>query len=308
MNSLLVLAGPTASGKSTLALEIAAKLTASGRPTEILCADSVTVYRGFNIGAAKPTRADQAAIPHHLLDIVSPGEAFTAADFVRAADPVIQRLFAEGKQPLLVGGTGFYLRALIQGMTDQPEHQSGKEAELKKAAEALLATVGAAEFHRRLLAKDPASARTVHPNDSYRLVRAWTAMTLTGRPWSELNEEAKNRAPRYPSVRAYYLDQTKPVMEKRVRERTAQMLEQGLLAEVEGLLAEGVDPDCKPMQSIGYKECVDWLAAPTTPEALAAAIERSTLQLIKRQRTWFKAEKLIAFEALSPSFSLSDLI
>lgn len=290
-NSVLVIAGPTASGKSGLALRLARRLLAEGTRAEILCADSVTVYRGFEIGAAKPTREERAELPHHLLDLADPAEGFTAGDFVRHALPLVGELHASGAIPLLVGGTGFYLRALLRGMAVNEEEDPARAAASKARLEARAAAEGWEALHRELLARDPGSAAVVHPNDHYRILRALQAMELYGRPWSALNQEARAGGWRFPGTRFFFLDPGREELHARIAERTRAMLAAGLLEETRALLASGVPAIAKPMQSVGYKECVDTLEERESPATLPARIEQATRRLAKQQRTWFKGEK-----------------
>ncbi|MGZ3654839.1 MAG: tRNA (adenosine(37)-N6)-dimethylallyltransferase MiaA, partial [Bdellovibrionota bacterium] len=191
-SGVIVIAGATASGKSALALQLARALRAKGRECEILCADSVTVYRGFDIGAAKPLAAERAEFRHHLLDVADPREEFTAGDFVRLSIPAIAGIHARGATPLLVGGTGFYLRALLRGMASNEEEDTERARAIKAELEARARAEGFAALHAEVIRLDPGSAPTVHPNDHYRVIRALQAMRLYGKPWSELNKHARS--------------------------------------------------------------------------------------------------------------------
>lgn len=290
-NSLIVIAGPTASGKSALALELARSLRAAGRETEFICADSVTVYRGLEIGAAKPSREERSEFPHHLLDVAAPTDDFTAGDFVRHTQAAIAGIQSRGALPLLVGGTGFYLRALLRGMASDEGEDAEKSAALKQALEARAAEEGFEALYKELMRKDPGSAPTVHPNDHYRIIRALQAMELYDRPWSELNQEARARPWRYAGTRFFCLEVEREELRKRIDARSTKMVESGLLAEVKGLLDSGVPPGAKPLQSVGYKECVDTLAGREAEATLAERIAQATARLAKSQRTWFRGEQ-----------------
>lgn len=295
---LVVLAGPTASGKSALALALARHLRAQGRETELVCADSVTVYRGFEIGAAKASGAERAEFRHHLLDVASPAEDFTAGDFVRLAIPAIAGIQARGALPLVVGGTGFYLRALLRGMASNEEEDSERAREIKRELEERAAREGYASLHAEVLRLDPGSAAAVHPNDHYRVVRALQAMRLYGKPWSELNKHARSTSFRFPGTRFFALELDREELRARVAVRSRAMLDAGLMSEVQGLLAAGVTPSAKPMQSIGYKECLETLSGQYPESTLADRIAQSTMRLAKQQRTWFRGEAGV--EWLSP--------
>ncbi len=287
----IVLAGPTAGGKSALAMEFARARRAEGQECEIICADSVTVYLGLEIGAAKPSREDRHEFPHHLLDVASPKEDFTAGDFVRLASHAIEGIQSRGALPLLVGGTGFYLRALLRGMASEEAEDQSKAAALKAALEKRAEEEGYPALYAELMRRDPGSAPTVHPNDHYRIVRALQAMDLYGRPWSDLNREARARDWKYPGTRFFCLDIDRELLRARIAERSRQMVEAGLLTEVKDLLDSGLPPEAKPLQSVGYKECVDTLAGREPESTLIDRITQSTSRLAKSQRTWFKGEQ-----------------
>jgi tRNA dimethylallyltransferase len=286
---LLVIAGPTASGKSTLAVELAGTL---GRPAEIICADSITVYRGFEIGAAKPSVEDRARVPHHLVDIRDPAQDFTAGDFSREAQALIKGMHARGAVPIVVGGTGFYLRALLWEMASEDAAAEARSAEVKRGLEERARREGFDHLYRDLVERDPQSVASVHENDHYRIVRALQAMELYGKPWSQLNREARESPPRYPGFRYFALDMAKETLRERIRARTAAMLREGLVAEVRGLLACGVSPAAKPMRSVGYKETVEALASDDLA-GLEEEIIVATRQLAKAQTTWFKGERAV---------------
>jgi tRNA dimethylallyltransferase len=288
---LIVIAGPTASGKTSLAVKVAERYIAQGRKAEIISADSVTVYRGVEIGAAKPTREERNQVVHHLIDVAEPTESFTAADFARLSTPIITRLQAEGAVPILAGGTGFYLRALLRGMASGEENQEDS-ARIKKRLEERGAKEGFPTLYRELVQKDPGSISTVHPNDHYRIVRALQAMELHGKLWSELNKEARQTAPAFPGLRFFALETERPLLHERISARTKKMLEEGLIGEVQRLLAAGVPTTAKPLLSVGYAETVAHLNGALKLEELAPAIEQSTRRLAKSQQTWFRGEEL----------------
>jgi tRNA dimethylallyltransferase len=287
---VLVIAGPTASGKSSLAVDLALRLSAMGKPAEILCADSITVYRGFEIGAAKPSSEQRKLVPHHLIDIADPAEDFTAGDFVRAAQEKISALHARRVIPILVGGTGFYLRALLWGMASEDSEPEERAADIKRALLVRAETIGWDEMYRGLVTKDPQSVSTIHSNDHYRVIRALQAMELYGKPWSELNREARVAEPRYPDFRYFCLQVPKEILEDRIRARTKEIVNEGIEKEVSGLLAAGVAPDAKPLRSVGYKETAEAISAGDT-SGLEGKIYFSTRKLSKAQMTWFRGER-----------------
>lgn len=306
--SLIVIAGPTASGKSALALAFAREKRKQGLECELLCADSVTVYRGLEIGAAKPGREERAEFPHHLLDVAAPTDDFTAGDFVRLAQSAIEGIWARGALPLLVGGTGFYLRALLRGMASDEKEDPEKAAAIKRALEQRAQEEGFDSLYKELMKNDPGSAPIVHPNDHYRIVRALQAMELYARPWSELNKEARARPWRYGGTRFFALDVEREELKRRIEARSIKMIEAGLLGEVKGLLEAGVPPQAKPLQSVGYKECVDTLAGREEERTLAERIAQSTGRLAKSQRTWFRGEQGVEWiSGRDPLLSLRNL-
>lgn len=297
---VIVIAGPTASGKSALAMELATFL-----PAEILCCDSITVYRRLEIGSAKPTSEERARIPHHLVDLAGPEESFTAGEFVRHAARAIHLIHDKGKIPLLVGGAGFYLRALLKGMASSEDEDPALALAIREKFEARAEREGFSALHEELLRKDPGSAAAVHVNDHYRILRALQAMELYGKPWSELNKAARAAPPRYPGLRYFALHWERDALKERVAKRTRVMLASGLLQEVRALIDSGVSPEAKPLQSVGYKECVEVLRG-TLPEAeLEAKITQETMRLAKRQMTWFRGEDSVEW-LTAPDF-LSQL-
>lgn len=292
--SIIIIAGPTASGKSDLAIELAETLGNA----EILCADSITVYKKFEIGSAKPSMADQKRVPHHLIDLVDSTKNFTAGDFIKFAHPIIDDMRSRKKIPILVGGTGFYLRALLKGMITSEEDE--KNALSVKEALAQRADVeGWEKLYAELLEKDPAAKKTVHQNDHYRILRALQAMQISGKLWSEANKEAKSSTWKYPA-RFFCLKLEKEILKERIEARTKKMIQLGLLEEVNTLISQGVSPRCKPMQSVGYKECVEFLEGKIPLEQLHSQISQETLKLTKRQMTWFRGEDGV--EWLEPDF------
>ncbi len=270
----VVIAGPTGSGKSALAMALAPRLSA-----DIVTCDSVQVYRGFDLGAAKPSQAEQSLVPHHLLDIRDGHEDFDAGTYADTARLVIAAVRAARRVPLVVGGTGLYLRALLgQGWhQDLPKDDSLRSALAKEATPELWA---------RLQQLDPERALAVHAHDRVRILRSLELITLLGSTLAAAGLTAK--AARDPSAFIIVLEPPRPELRRRIAERTRAMLAAGLIAEVELLLRSGVDPMSKPMQSIGYKQVVDYLAGHLDVAQLSEAIMTATNQYAKRQCTWFR--------------------
>lgn len=295
---ILAIAGPTGSGKSALALDLARHLRSFGQKSELICCDSITVYRGFNVGSAKPTNAERSEFTHHLLDLRDPTESFTAAEFAKEADAAIAAIRERDALPILVGGTGFYLRALLQGMTEETPEETDRARELKESLSARADSGGLSTLHQEMLTLDPGLQGKIHPNDRYRIIRALQVMHATGKRWSELNDDAKAREPRYKNVRLFWIDLDREELRSRVLTRTEAMLRDGLLAEVQGLLDRGVPLDAKPLQSVGYKEALVHLMRPAPLDLLRNEITQETMRLAKAQRTWFRGEPLA--ERLDP--------
>jgi len=277
---ILILCGPTASGKSALALQLAHTLDA-----EIINADSMQVYRKLDIGTAKPSPDQQVEIRHHLLDVVEPDQQFSAADFTIAADAAIRDIVCRGKRVIVVGGTGLYIRALIHGLVDSP---SG-EGELRKALQNEAAEAGNEAMLEQLRLVDPELAAILHPNNLVRIIRALEVYRLTGIPLSRYQQEHAFAGLRYDTLQlGISVDRGR--LYERIDRRVEQMLAAGLLEEVRGLLAAGYGRDLKPMRSIGYKEAVAWLAGELSAEEACCLIKRNTRRYAKRQLTWFKSD------------------
>jgi tRNA dimethylallyltransferase len=278
-----ILAGPTSTGKTALALE----LIASRSDIEIINADSLLVYRGMNIGTAKPSREELTRVPHHLIDIREPDEPFTAGEFRREAESAIADITSRGRRALIVGGTGFYLKALVNGLWDAPKGDAALRAELEALGDDSLF----AELERR----DPTSALRIGPRDHYRLVRACELIRLSGKSPSELEAEQALRPPD-PRFALWIIDRSTHELFPRVETRTRSMLEQGLIEETRALLVRF--RGARPLDSVGYRETVSFLDGKKPAgrnlragtDGLADEIALATRQLIKRQRTWFRGQ------------------
>lgn len=277
---LLVITGPTASGKSDLALQLAESLNG-----EIICADSLTIYRGLAIGSAKPTPEQQQRIPHHLLDIRDPTEPFTAADFRELATEAIMDCTARGKRPILVGGTGLYLRSLLRGLNKAPGEDPALREQLLKRAEQEGGPVLLAELGRF----DPATAQRLHPNNTLRIIRAIEVYLCSGIPLSQFHDEHRFSETPFDTLQ-FCLDLPRQILYQQIDQRVELMLTNGLLEEVEHLLQDGVPPDCKPLQAIGYKEVISHLRGEFDKDEMIRLIKRNTRHFAKRQLTWFRSE------------------
>jgi tRNA dimethylallyltransferase len=274
-DELLVIVGETASGKTRLAIDLA---RAWGG--EIVGADSVQVYRGFDIGSGKPTRAELAGVRHHLLDVADPGEEFDVARFIELADAAIADIRARGKVPIVCGGTYLWVRALLHGLASAPRAPKELRARLQEAA----ARDGAPALHARLRAVDPVSAARLHPNDASRIVRALEVFELTGRTLSSFQQEHGFKPQRY-RARLVGIAWERAALEGRIEQRVAGMLAAGWVDEVRGLLARGF-ARTRPMGAVGYAEVRAHLEHGTPEAELLPSIWRATRVFARRQRTW----------------------
>ena len=276
-----MLAGPTASGKTALSIRLA-----KAHACEIVCMDSMQIYRGMNIGTAKPTAEEMEGIPHHLLDVVHPGDPFSVAQYQQLAEQCIGEIISRGHQPLLVGGTGFYLRALRHPMA--MGMVTGDET-IRRTLEAIAEqTDGRSVLHRMLEEVDPDTAVRLPVNDVRRVVRALEVYRLTGVPFSKQPTSDREPPFRY-RVAALTMDRT--ILYQRIERRVDQMIAQGLLDEVRDLLSNGVPSDCQAMKAIGYKELVPVVLGETSLEAAITQLKQNTRHYAKRQLTWMRREE-----------------
>ena len=230
-----ILTGPTATGKSGLALQFARKHP----QIELINADSLLVYRGLNIGAAKPTPTELQEVPHHLVDIRNPDESFTAGEFLRAAQEAIRSISERGKRPLIVGGTGFYLQALLYGIWEAPSADPRTRTLLEEKSNSIL--------HQELLSIDPPSALRIGLSDRYRLIRALEIIKLSGQTPTELQAKTPRQAD--PRFHLWVLDRSNEELQERIQHRTRAMLRQNFIAEVQALRDQF--PHCRPLQAVG---------------------------------------------------------
>jgi tRNA dimethylallyltransferase len=277
---ILIICGPTASGKSDLALRLADAVNA-----EIVNADSMQIYRGLNIGTAKPSLEQQAEIPHHLIDVVSPDQQFSAADFAAAADAAIHDIISRGKRVIVAGGTGLYMRALVHGLIDTP----GGDAELRQALHDEADNIGSEAMLEQLRLVDPELAAVLHANNLVRIIRGLEVYRLTGIPLSSYQKEHAFAQRRYGTLQIG-ISVERQLLYDRINKRVERMLADGLLQEVSGLLAAGFGREHKSMRSIGYKESAANLCGEINLEEAVRLIKQNTRHYAKRQLTWFNAD------------------
>ncbi|MBL0224191.1 MAG: tRNA (adenosine(37)-N6)-dimethylallyltransferase MiaA [Geobacteraceae bacterium] len=278
---ILVICGPTASGKSDLALQLASRLDG-----EIINADSMQVYRGMDIGTAKLSPVQLTDIPHHLIDVADPDQPFSAADFAEAADRAIRDICSRGKRVIVAGGTGLYIRALLKGLVDSP----GGTDELRLSLHEEAGRLGNEAMLERLRQVDPVLAGRTHPNNLVRIIRALEVQHLTGIPLSRYQQEHGFSGQRYPSLQIG-IRAGRALLYSRIDQRVDRMLEQGLQQEVQRLLNAGYSPEAKAMRAIGYKEISAFLAGEYSLEEAVRLIKRNSRHYAKRQLTWFNADR-----------------
>ncbi|MEG1970899.1 MAG: tRNA (adenosine(37)-N6)-dimethylallyltransferase MiaA [Burkholderiaceae bacterium] len=294
----VLLLGPTASGKTALAMALAAAV-----PLEIISIDSALVYRGLDIGSAKPSAAERAAVPHHLIDIREPDEPYSAADFVKDAVPLIRQIRARGRLPLIVGGTMLYAKALREGLSSLPPADPAVRDRLEQEAEA----IGWPAMHARLAQVDPVTAARLPPADSQRIQRALEVFELTGTPLSQLFS-----APQRPPVSVATLalvPQDRAGLHARIEQRFDAMLTAGFLDEVRVLMARGeLNADLPSMRSVGYRQAWEHLEGGTPWATFRAAGIAATRQLAKRQLTWLRSmAEVERIDSLAPDAADSAL-
>jgi tRNA dimethylallyltransferase len=278
---IIVLSGPTASGKSALALALAGAF-----PLEIVNADSMQVYRYLDIGTAKPTPGERAAVPHHLIDVADPDEPYNAGRYAREAEGVVDALLSRGKVPILVGGTGLYLRALLRGLDPAPS-----DPEVRSALGLRWDREGGAALHAELGRVDPETAAKVHPADRTRVVRALEIAQLAGVPASRLRGAwGSGGATRYRTL-FLALWPERDEMYRRIDERADAMFRKGLLNEVREILDRGYGRELKPMNGLGYRQAIAHLLDGVPVAAAVESTKRDTRRYAKRQCTWLSAER-----------------
>jgi tRNA dimethylallyltransferase len=277
---LVVILGPTASGKSALGIKLAQQLGG-----EILVCDSTQVYRGFDIGTSKPTESERRAVPHHLIDLLDPDELFTAGDYRQRAISVLADLRERGKLPILIAGTGLYLRALLEGLAEVPGRSEELRGRLRRSAERRKPGY----LHRVLARMDPEAAARIGPRDAPKLIRAIEVCVLAGKPISEVHHAGR---PALEGFHAVKIGLTPPrtALYERIERRTIEMMDRGWLEEVRELVARGIPATAKPSSFIGYGDLRAHLAGKSDLPKVVAAIQQATRRYAKRQLTWFRKE------------------
>lgn len=278
--AVVIICGPTGIGKTAAAIYLA-----RCRRGEIVSADSMQVYRFMDIGTAKPTPEERAAVPHHMIDVAAPDEPFDAARFAREAQAVVDALAARNTQPFVVGGTGLYFKALTQGIF----HAEAVNPEIRRRLEREAETLGLGSLHRRLAGLDPEAGHRIHPNDRFRILRALEVFESTGKPISDHHSAHRFGETPFRTLKIG-LEMERNALYERIDRRVDIMIEMDLLSEVRQLLAMGYPSGLKSMKSIGYRHMADFIEGRASWEEAVRTLKRDTRRYAKRQYTWFKAD------------------
>ena len=293
---LIVLTGPTAVGKTSLSIALAKAADA-----EIISADSMQVYKHMDIGSAKITEEEMEGVPHYLIDVLEPSEEFHVVRFQKMAKEAMEKIYSKEKIPILTGGTGFYIQAVVKDIDfSQDTEKSSVRAELEKTAE----EKGGAYLHQLLEQKDPESAQKIHPNNIKRVIRALEYYELTGEKISLHNEREGEKLSPY-NTAYFVLNDRRDRLYERIDRRVDQMLEKGLVEEVRRLAQMGYTRDMVSMQGLGYKEILAYLEGECTLEEAVYILKRDTRHFAKRQLTWFRREKDVIW-VNKPDFEYDD--
>ena len=291
MNSIICIAGPTASGKTALAVELAKELHG-----EVVSCDSMQVYRRMNIGTAKPTSEEMQGIPHHMLDVAEPWEDFSVSRYCELATPIVEDILSRGKTAIIAGGTGLYMDSLIRGNAFAPFPSTGVRERLEAQADA----EGMEAMQAWLRSLDPDSAARLHLSDRKRILRALEVYLETGETITAHNRRTQALPPRFRPLWLGLDFADRGELYRRIDLRVDEMLRQGLLAEIRELLASGIPPKCTAMQAIGYKEFVEALQGNLPLEQAVEEVKKSSRHYAKRQLTWFRRNKALHWLTRGP--------
>ena len=291
MNNLICIAGPTASGKTALAVELAKELHG-----EVVSCDSMQVYRRMNIGTAKPTPEEMQGIPHHMLDVAEPWEDFSVSRYCELATPIVEDILSRGKTAIIAGGTGLYMDSLIRGNAFAPFPSTGVRERLEAQADA----EGMEAMLAWLRSLDPDSAARLHLSDRKRILRALEVYLETGETITAHNRRTQALPPRFRPLWLGLDFADRGELYRRIDLRVEEMLRQGLLEEIRELLASGIPPKCTAMQAIGYKEFVDSLQRSLPVEQAVEEVKKSSRHYAKRQLTWFRRNKALHWLTRGP--------
>lgn len=284
MHNIICIAGPTASGKTALAVQMAKALDG-----EVVSCDSMQVYRGMDIGTAKPTREEMDGIVHHMLDVADPSEDFSVSRYCEMATPIVDDILARNKTAIIAGGTGLYMDALIRGNPFAPYPSTGVRENLEQEAD----RVGMEEMLTRLSSIDPESAQRLHLKDRKRILRALEVYHETGKTITEHNRITQQIPPRYSPLWFALDDEDRQTLYTRIDRRVDEMVDDGLLGEIRNLLSSGIPENATALQAIGYKEYIAALNGQYTIDEATALVKQSSRHYAKRQLTWFRRNPAI---------------
>ena len=280
--TVLAVVGPTASGKSALAIELAKRLNG-----EIICCDSMQIYKEMNIGTAKPDEDEQAAVVHHLFDFADPKSSFSCADYIPLAKEIVEDIISRGKMPIFCGGTGLYLDRFLSGAQFE---ETEIDEDFRREMNDFALEFGNEALHERLREIDPISADEIHPNNVKRVIRALEIYKTSGKIKSELDKESKNFESEYDSIQIGLKYENREILYDRINLRVDKMMEKGLLEETKELLEAGVfEKNATAAQAIGYKELLTYFAGTRTLEDAVEDLKMATRRYAKRQMTWFSS-------------------
>ncbi len=291
MDNIICIAGPTASGKTALAVSLAKELDG-----EVVSCDSMQVYRGMDIGTAKPTPEEMEGVPHHMLSVAEPWEDFSVSRYCQMTDPIVQDILSRGKTAVIAGGTGLYMDALIKGNTFAPCPSTGMREKLEQQAD----DQGMEAMLTLLQEIDPVCANRLHLSDRKRILRALEVYYETGQTITEHNEKTKQIPPKYQPVWFALNDENRADLYRRIDNRVDKMLQDGLLEEIQRLLRSGVPEKATAMQAIGYKEFVDALVGRCSLNDATASVQQASRHYAKRQLTWFRKNENIHWLTRKP--------
>ena len=299
MHNIICIAGPTASGKTALAVALAKEIDG-----EVVSCDSMQVYRHMNIGTAKPTAEEMEGIPHHMLDVADPAEDFSVSRYCELASPVIDDILSRGKAVIIAGGTGLYMDALIRGNTFAPYPSTGMREKLEAQAD----SEGMESMLKLLHSVDPESAARLHLKDRKRILRALEVYYETGETITAHNKKTQSIPPKYRAQWFALEDAERSSLYARIDRRVENMLDTGLIEEIRGLLARGIPEKCTAMQAIGYTEFLDALSGHCTIEDAVRNVKQASRHYAKRQLTWFRRNPAITWLRRSPGENTDEIL
>lgn len=299
MDNIICIAGPTASGKTALAVALAKEIGG-----EVVSCDSMQIYKGMDIGTAKPTKEEMEGVPHHMLDVAEPWEDFSVSRYCEMATPIVDDILSRGKTAVIAGGTGLYMDALIRGNSFAPFPSTGMREKLEAQADA----EGMEAMLSLLRSIDPESAARLHLADRKRIIRALEVYYETGETITAHNRKTQSIPPRYNPIWFAIEDTQRSELYKRIDARVGKMLDEGLIDEIKGLLARGIPEKCTAMQAIGYKEFIDALNGQCSIDEAADLVRQSSRRYAKRQLTWFRRNPAIHWLRRNPGETNNEIL